>query len=222
MTSPKHPQRHGNNAGRSGWIKQPGDMRRRFSRAKKLYDTTNRSCSGSLPAPGSCSTQQQALTSRSDLAQNDRDMETKLENIKGQENVKRALEVARLGGHTVTLVGPDGCGKHTLMSLFQVSVGPDMVIEVVRPSAEMLLSCRKAETMEAVNKRLGEALKETDLSLPEAGKQLLKTAYDRLELSPADLFKCIDIARTIANLHQSKHIRVEHLAEAIQYKSYKS
>ena len=62
---------------------------------------------------------------------------------------------------------------------------------------------------------------ETDLTLPEAGRQLLMTAYDKLELSPADLFKCIDIARTIANLDQSKQIRVEHLAEAIQYKSYK-
>lgn len=174
-----------------------------------------------MPAPGSCSTQQQALTSRSDPAQNDRNMETKLENIKGQENVKRALEVARLGGHTVTLVGPDGCGKHTLMSIFQVTPGPDIVVEVFRPSADQLLSMRKDETMEAVQARINKALKETDLTLPEAGKQLLKTAYDKLRLSPADLFKCIDIARTIANLDQSKQIKIEHLSEAIYYKCYK-
>lgn len=50
---------------------------------------------------------------------------------------------------------------------------------------------------------------------------MLKNAYDKLEMSPAELFKCIDIARTIANLDQSKQIKIEHIAEAIQYKSYK-
>ena len=148
-------------------------------------------------------------------------MKTTLENIKGNENIKRALEVARLGGHSVTLVGPEGCGKRTLMSIFQVTRGLDMVIEVVRPSANELLSPRKGETMEAVQNRLDKALKESDLRLPESGIQLLKNTYDKLEMSPAELFKCIDIARTIANLEQSKQIRIEHLAEAIHYKSWK-
>jgi magnesium chelatase family protein len=53
---------------------------------------------------------------------------TDFSEIKGQEHVKRALEVAAAGGHNVLMVGSPGAGK-TLLARSMPSILPEMSIE---------------------------------------------------------------------------------------------
>jgi magnesium chelatase family protein len=52
-----------------------------------------------------------------------------------------------------------------------------------------------------------------------SGNQLLKTAMERINLSARAFDRILKVARTIADLENSKNVEIPHLAEVIQLRS---
>lgn len=69
------------------------------------------------------------------------------------------------------------------------------------------------------NAQMGTKMMQELCEVPPAGQQLLKTAMERLNLSARAYDRILKVSRTIADLNASEQIGIEHIAEAIQYRS---
>ena len=56
-------------------------------------------------------------------------------------------------------------------------------------------------------------------ALDAAGHALLSQVAERMQFSARTLTRLVKLARTIADLSESEAIAVDHLAEAVQYRS---
>jgi magnesium chelatase family protein len=139
------------------------------------------------------------------------------------------------------------CGAGVVQKYLNKISGPlldriDLHVEVTPVSFDQMTANRKAETSAQIRERV---IKARDIQtarfkdnpqvysnammppqmvkqicqINEAGKTLLKTAMERLGLSARAYDRILKVSRTIADLAGSEHIKIEHLAEAIQYRS---
>lgn len=69
------------------------------------------------------------------------------------------------------------------------------------------------------NAQMGQKLMREICQINQAGQTLLKNAMEKLGLSARAYDRIMKVSRTIADLAASPDIKVEHLAEAIQYRS---
>jgi len=70
------------------------------------------------------------------------------------------------------------------------------------------------------NARMGPRQLQVFCRTDAAGQELLKQVTERLGLSARTYTRLLKVARTIADLDDSSEIAVNHLAEAIQYRSF--
>ena len=139
------------------------------------------------------------------------------------------------------------CGPGVVQRYLSKVSGPlldriDLHVEVVPVSFDEMTAQRKSETSDQIRERVVKArviqterfkgqkeiycnammpsnmVKEICV-ITDAGRALLKTAMERLGLSARAYDRILKVSRTIADLTGSAEIKIEHLAEAIQYRS---
>ncbi len=139
------------------------------------------------------------------------------------------------------------CGPGIVQRYLNKISGPlldriDIHVEVVPVAFSELTNTRSSETSDKIRERVIQArlIQEKRFEGQEgiynnaqmssrqvreicvittAGQNLLKTAMERLSLSARAYDRILKVARTIADLAASDDIKIEHLAEAIQYRS---
>lgn len=139
------------------------------------------------------------------------------------------------------------CGPGVVQRYLSRVSGPlldriDLHVEVVPVNFDEMTSDRPVETSSTIRQRVVKAraiqedrFKDFDsihcnammpsnkvkeiCEISEAGKNLLKTAMEKLGLSARAYDRILKVSRTIADLEGTDTIKVEHLAEAIQYRS---
>ena len=139
------------------------------------------------------------------------------------------------------------CGPGVVQRYLNKVSGPlldriDLHVEVTPVSFDQMTADRNAESSEQIRERVirareiqskrfeghentfhnammsSQKLKEV-CQINEAGKKLLKTAMEKLGLSARAYDRILRVSRTIADLAGKDDIMIEHLAEAIQYRS---
>lgn len=139
-------------------------------------------------------------------------------------NMARAYEIAKLGSFSIQVVFDksylNGFDDYELIKKYyhQATFAErgDIVVEIVPPDQNH--DDVEYEKINDIHKRVQKAFNnEKPEAFESVCRNLLRTATEKLNFSIEKRENVREIAKTIAQLHGSNIVKVEHLAEAIQY-----
>mgnify|MGYP001592152688 CR=1 FL=1 len=153
--------------------------------------------------------------------------------IIGNTHVKRALEIAEKGHHSILIIGnPTDILKddHSLPANVRFS----QLCPCGNFNDPRLSCCCSLETVkvyqstfssseiviELVRPTFNELVYEEIIPelIDDASKRLLETAYNKLSLNVQDIVHVLAVAHTIMTMDNELNLKAYHIAEAVQYK----
>lgn len=94
-----------------------------------------------------------AINTREEFFHSQYDFEIDFADVKGQENIKRALEIAAAGGHNAILIGPPGAGKTMLAKRLPTILPPLSLHEALETTKIHSVAGKLPENSTLVSKR---------------------------------------------------------------------
>ncbi|MEO8412517.1 MAG: YifB family Mg chelatase-like AAA ATPase [Ginsengibacter sp.] len=93
------------------------------------------------------------VNTREEFANAQSDFEIDFCDVKGQENIKRALEIAAAGGHNAILIGPPGAGKTMLAKRLPTILPPLTLLEALETTKIHSVAGKLPENATLVSRR---------------------------------------------------------------------